>query len=147
MIKYKKAIKLINKATLNIGNESISVLNSVNRICAENVKSFSKNPSFNNTAFDGFAVISNETRGLNFKNFKKFKILRTIAAGDNPKINNYKKKSTVEIMTGGLIPKPFDSIIPVEKVKYFPLFEKTGKESIVLSDVIFFKFLPLTSII
>jgi len=23
-------------------------------------------------------------------------------------------------MTGGIVPKPFDSIIPVEKIKYYP---------------------------
>ena len=27
-------------------------------------------------------------------------------------------------MTGGIIPKPFDSIIPVEKIKYFPSKQK-----------------------
>ena len=27
-------------------------------------------------------------------------------------------------MTGAIIPKPFDSIIPVEKVKYFPSKQK-----------------------
>jgi len=27
-------------------------------------------------------------------------------------------------MTGGIIPKPFDSIIPVEKAKYFPSEQK-----------------------
>ena len=52
------------------------------------------------------------------------KILKTIGAGDNPKINNYQKYSSVEIMTGGVIPQPFDSIIPVEKAKYFPSKQK-----------------------
>ena len=28
-------------------------------------------------------------------------------------------------MTGGLVPKPFDSIIPVEQVKYFPSKKKS----------------------
>ena len=39
-------------------------------------------------------------------------------------LNNFEKNSTVEIMTGGLVHEPFDSIIPVEKVKYFPSKEK-----------------------
>ena len=37
---------------------------------------------------------------------------------------NYSKNSVVEIMTGGLVPKPFDSILAVEKAKYFPTKEK-----------------------
>ena len=124
MINYEKAIKIISKVSLKLPNEKISTLNSVNRICSEDILSPSTNPSCNNTAFDGFAVIAKETEGLSSNKTKKFKILKTIAAGDEPKINNFEKNSTVEIMTGGLVHEPFDSIIPVEKVKYFPSKEK-----------------------
>ena len=119
MINYQKATKIINKVSLNLPNEKISISDSLNRVCAKNVLSPSINPLSNNTAFDGFAVLAKETRGLSKKKVKKFKILRTISAGDNPKINNYQKNSSVQIMTGGIIPKPFNSVIPVERVKYF----------------------------
>ena len=111
MIKYQEAISLIDQVSLKLGNETISILDSINRVCAKDILSPSRNPSSNNTAFDGFAVIAKETKGLSLKKNKKFKILKTIAAGNDPKINNYEKNSTVEIMTGGLVPKPFDSII------------------------------------
>jgi len=120
MINYQKAIKIINKVSLNLPNEKISIPDSLNRVCAKNILSPSTNPLANNTAFDGFAVLAKETKGLSKKKVKKFKILKTIGAGDNPKINNYLKNSSVEIMTGGIVPKPFDSIIPVEKIKYYP---------------------------
>jgi len=120
MINYQQAIKLINKVSLNLPNEKISIPDSLNRVCAKNILSPSINPLANNTAFDGFAVLAKETKGLSKKKVKKFKILKTIGAGDNPKINNYLKNSSVEIMTGGIVPKPFDSIIPVEKIKYYP---------------------------
>ena len=124
MIKYKEALSIIKKISFKLSGEKISILNSVNRICDSDIRSPSVNPLYNNTAFDGFAVISKETKGLSLKNKKNFKIIKTIAAGDNPKINNYSKNSVVEIMTGGLIPKPFDSILPVEKAKYFPINKK-----------------------
>ena len=124
MINYQKATKIINKVSLNLPNEKISISDSLNRVCAKNVLSLSINPLSNNTAFDGFAVLAKETKGLSKKKVKKFKILKTIGAGDNPKINNYQKNSSVEIMTGGIIPKHFDSIIPVEKIKYFPSKQK-----------------------
>lgn len=124
MINYQEALSLIDKINLKLPNEKISTLNSVNRVCAEDILSPSTNPSSNNTAFDGFAIIAKETEGLSSQKTKKFKILRTIAAGDEPKIDNYEKNSAVEVMTGGLVPKPFDSIIAVEKVKYFPTKEK-----------------------
>ena len=120
MINYQKAIKIINKVYLNLPHEKISISDSLNRVCAKNVLSPSANPLANNTAFDGFAVLAKETKGLSKKKVKKFKILKTIGAGDNPKINNYLKNSSVEIMTGGIVPKPFDSVMPVEKIKYYP---------------------------
>ena len=120
MIKYQKAIKIINKVFLNLTEEKISTLKSLNRVSTKNILSPIKNPLSNNTAFDGFALLSKETKGLSRKRIKKFKILKSIGAGDNPKIKNYQKNSSVEIMTGAIIPKPFDSIAPVEKVKYFP---------------------------
>ena len=120
MIKYQEALDLFDKIFLKLSDEKISILNSINRVCAEDILSPSVNPTSNNTAFDGFAIIAKETKDLSLKKTKKFKILKTIAAGDDPKIDNYEKNSTVEIMTGGLVPKPFDSIIPVEQVKYFP---------------------------
>ena len=120
MIKYKEAISIIKKISLKLTSETISILHSVNRICDTDVRSPSVNPLCNNTAFDGFAVIAKETKGISLKNKKKFKIIKTVAAGDAPKIKNYRKNSVIEIMTGALIPKPFDSVLAVEKAKYFP---------------------------
>ena len=120
MISYTKALRLIEKISINLKNEKISSINSINRVSAENVLSPNNNPLSNNAAFDGFAILSRETKNLSKKKVKKFKILKTIAAGDNPKIKNYKKNSVVEVMTGGLIPKYYDSILPVERAKYYP---------------------------
>ena len=64
MITYPEAISLIDKISLKLPNEKISILNSVNRVCAEDVLSPLTNPSSNNTSFDGFAVIAKETEGL-----------------------------------------------------------------------------------
>ena len=104
MIKYQEAIKIINKVSLNLSDEKVSTLDSLNRICSKNIFSPTKNPLSNNTAFDGFALLAKETRGLSKKKVKKFRILKSIGAGDNPKIKNYKKNSSVEIMTGAIIP-------------------------------------------
>ena len=120
MIKYKEAIDILKKNCLKLPSEKISIINSLNRICDSDIRSPSLNPLYNNTAFDGFAVIASETKGLSLKNKKKFKIIKTIAAGDIPKIKNHYKNSAIEIMTGGLVPKPFDSILAVEKAKYHP---------------------------
>ena len=61
------------------------------------------------------AINSKDTKNLNKKKNKLFKILGTIAAGDKPIKKKFKKFQTVEIMTGSIIPKGFDTIIPVEQ--------------------------------
>ncbi len=120
MIEYKKAQKILTNSKIKIKDETVLANNSLNRISAKNIYSPNNYPSGNNTAFDGYAINSRETIGSSNRNKKKFKILRTIAAGDNPKIKNVKKYSSVEIMTGALIPKKFDTVIPIEKINYYP---------------------------
>ena len=120
MINYKAAKKILIKSKIKIKNETINSLKSLNRVCAKDVYSSVNYPAGNNTAFDGYAINSKDTASLNQKNLKKFKILKTIAAGDNPKIKNVKKFQTVEVMTGALISKPFDTVIPIEQIKFYP---------------------------
>ena len=68
MIGYLKAKKILEKSKINIGNEIISSLDSLNRISAENIYSKVNYPAANNTAFDGYAINSKDTAFLNLKN-------------------------------------------------------------------------------
>ena len=115
MISYKEAIRRLYKANLSIKSEKILSEESLYRICSENIYSKINYPSANNTAFDGFAISSNETKKANKNKEIKLKILKTIAAGDNPNIKKIPRYSCVEVMTGAIIKKPFDTIIPYEK--------------------------------
>ena len=120
MISYKKALKIIKKGKISFKSEKISSEQSVGRICSENIYSPCNYPSANNTAFDGFAINSNETINLKKNKSKKFEILKVIAAGDNPNIKKVKKFSAVEVRTGALVIKPFNTVIPIEKAIFFP---------------------------
>ena len=57
---------------------------------------------------------------MNKKKNKLFKILGIVAAGDKPFKKKIKKFEAVEIMTGGIIPKGFDTIIPIEQIVFYP---------------------------
>jgi len=120
MINYKKAQKILINSKINIKNEIILAKESLNRISARNIYSPTNHPAGNNTALDGYAVNFKETKGLSSKNVKKFKILKILAAGDNPKIKNIKKYNTIEVMTGALVTKPFNTIIPIEAIDFYP---------------------------
>ena len=116
MNSYKAAISKLNNNSLKIGSEIVSIKDALNRISSKEVIAKSDYPADDNTAFDGFAVNSKETKNA----FQKFKILKTIAAGDNPYIKKVPKLSCIEVMTGAIIKKPFDTIIPIEDIEFFP---------------------------
>ena len=120
MINYIRALKILQNSKIKIQNEIVLSKESINRISAKNIFSPSNYPAGNNTAFDGYAISSKDTVGLSKKNKKKFKILKTLAAGDNPNLKKIKKFNSIEVMTGALVLKPFDTVIQVETVKYYP---------------------------
>ena len=133
MINYKQAKDILIKSKIKIKDEIIDSSKSLNRINTLDIYSNVNYPAGTNAAFDGFAINSKETIKLNKKNSKEFKILKTISAGDDPRLNKIKKNQTVEIMTGALIPRFFDTIIPIEKIifnknkKYIKISEKIKK--------------------
>ena len=117
MNSYNFALNKLKKNKILIKDEIVLIKNSLNRVLARDVKSPVNYPACDNTAFDGYAVSSKETSSLNGKKLKKFKIIKTLAAGDNPNIKRIPKFSAIEVMTGSIIQKPFDTIIPVEKAQ------------------------------
>ena len=120
MIHYKKALVELKKNKIKINSELVKVENSLNRILSIDLNSPNNYPAADNTAFDGFAVNSKETNKIYGKKSVKFKIIKTLAAGDNPKIKKIPKFSTIEVMTGAIIKKPFDTVIPIEQIEFFP---------------------------
>ena len=131
MMDYKKAKNILIKSKITIKDEVISTSKSLNRINVLDIYCPVNYPAGTNAAFDGFAVNSKDTTKLNKKSFKEFKILKSISAGDNPKLNKVKKFQAVEVMTGALIPKNFDTIIPIEKIVF-----TNNKKSIVINEKI-----------
>ena len=62
----------------------------------------------------------NDTKNLNRNKSKAFKIIGSISAGKKPLNKRINKFEAVEIMTGGIIPKGFDTIIPIEQIIFYP---------------------------
>ena len=116
MNSYKAAINKLKNNSLKIRDEFVSIKNALNRISSKEVVAKSDYPADDNTAFDGFAVNSKETKNK----AQKFKTIKTLAAGDNPYIKKVPKLSCIEVMTGAIIKKPFDTIIPIEEIEFVP---------------------------
>ena len=134
MINYNQAKKILKKAKIKIGDEQVPIKDSLNRIVSKDVSSTSNHPLGDNTDFDGFAINSNDTKFINTKNPKYFKIIGSIAAGNKPLKKKIKKFEAIEIMTGGIVFKPFDTIIPIEKINFYP--NKKNPKSIIIDHKI-----------
>ena len=132
MNSYKSALSKLKRNKISIKDEIVSIKESLNRVSTSDIVSPVNYPVCDNTAFDGYAVNSKETKSLSSKNIKKFKIIKTIAAGDNPNIKKIPKYSTIEVMTGAIIQKPFDTIIPIEQIHFFP--NKSKAKYIILKN-------------
>lgn len=134
MISYNQAKKILKKAKIKIQDEEILVKNSLNRAVSKDIFSPSNYPSDDNAAFDGFAINSNDTKNIKKKNPHHFKIIGSIAAGTKPFRKKITKLKTIEIMTGGIVTKPFNTIIPIEKIVFYP--NKKKPQSIIINQKI-----------
>ena len=113
MKSYNQALKILKKSHLKISSEVVKSVDSINRICSSNIYSKNNHPSENNSALD-----SNSTKGVSYKNIKKFKIAGSVSAGSKPYRKILKKNEVIEIMTGGIMPKGCNSIIPIEECTF-----------------------------
>ncbi|MDC0445895.1 molybdopterin molybdotransferase MoeA [Candidatus Pelagibacter sp.] len=120
MISYQYSKRILKKAIIKIKDEDIKSTNSLKRVVSKNIYSGINYPSGDNAAFDGYAINSNDTKNIKKRLPKKFKIIGLIAAGNKPLKKKVKKYDAVEIMTGGIIPKGFDTIIPIEQIIFNP---------------------------
>ena len=118
MKSYNQALKILKKSHLKISSEVVKSVDSINRICSSNIYSKNNHPSENNSALDGFAINSKSTKGVSYKNIKKFKIVGSVSAGSKPYRKILKKNEVIEIMTGGIMPKGCNSIIPIEECTF-----------------------------
>ena len=134
MISYDQSKKILKKAKIKIKEEIILSENSLNRVISNNIYSKINYPAGDNAAFDGFAVNSRDTNGIKKNSPKQFKIIGSIAAGTKSLNKKIKKYDAVEIMTGGIIPKGFDTIIPIEQINFYP--NKNNRKYILVNQKI-----------
>ena len=134
MINYLQAKKILKKALIKIEEEEILIKDSLNRVISKDITSPSDYPLEDNAAFDGFAINSKDTKSVNKSNFKHFKIIGSMAAGNKPINKKVKNLEAIEIMTGGIISKPFNTIIPIENIIFHP--NKKKPKSIIIDKKI-----------
>lgn len=96
--------------------EEVSLLSSLGRISAEEIKASMDIPPFNRAAMDGYAALSDDIRGASPNNPAILKIIGKIEAGEIKQIK-LNSGEAVEIATGARIPEEADVVIPYEEAR------------------------------
>ena len=112
MISHHEALEKVLATATHFGSEKIPLLESLNRILAEDIFADRDFPPFDRVTKDGIAVNSQALEN----NKTSFKIEAVYAAGSPQGILNSLEKC-VEIMTGAMLPKNCDSVIMYEDIE------------------------------
>jgi molybdopterin molybdotransferase len=109
MILFEQALDIVLKAAQKIDTEQLNLLDSLNRVLAEDVISDIEMPPFNKSAVDGYACRKEDLKD-------ELEVIEIIPAGKMPE-KNVGPKQCSKIMTGAPVPDGADTIIMVEDVE------------------------------
>lgn len=111
MISTSEAFEIISKHFSEFETTTIKLVDSFNRILAEDIYAPISSPPFDRVAMDGIALSFKETLHSN-----EFKIAAILPAGaKNISLNN--QKECIEVMTGAILPHNTDTVIRYEDLK------------------------------
>ncbi|MFP6184922.1 molybdopterin molybdotransferase MoeA [Helicobacter pylori] len=108
MISFKEALKIHSSIPLKpLEIEVISLFESIGRVLAEDIICIHALPKFNQSAMDGYGFKMQDLG-------QKTQVVQRIFAGDDVSALEVKENECVKIMTGAMVPKGIETIIPIE---------------------------------
>ena len=110
MISVEEALQTILAGCRPMGLEKVNILEARGRVIGEDVFAPRDIPSAANSAMDGYAVRSADTKGVHALKPVELKVIETIAAGSAPH-KTLKEGQAARIMTGAVIPKGADAVV------------------------------------
>ncbi len=116
MISVEDAQRAILEFIQPMGRERVGLLNCLGRVLAEDVRSLSPIPPWNNSAMDGYALRAEDVRNATRKTPRKLKVIEEIQAGV---IAGHKvgPGDAIKIMTGAPIPDGADAVVLIEETE------------------------------
>ncbi|HNS04766.1 MAG TPA: molybdopterin molybdotransferase MoeA, partial [Candidatus Saccharicenans sp.] len=128
MIPYEQARKLVIEKAKLLGQEVVTLDEALGRVVAKDISSKINVPPFRNSAMDGYAVRSEDTKQAKRENYVSLKLVAAQPAGDyfRKRIRNGK---TVKVMTGAPVPAGADAVVPLEEV------EQRGEQILIRREI------------
>ncbi|MEE9910530.1 MAG: molybdopterin molybdotransferase MoeA [Deltaproteobacteria bacterium] len=110
MISVEEALKTILAGCRPLGLEMVDILEACGRVIGVDVTASRDIPSAANSAMDGYAVRSADTKGAHALKPVELKVVETIAAGTLA-AKTIKAGQAARIMTGAVIPRGADAVV------------------------------------
>jgi len=113
LLSVEQALEKILGYVYVLEAETRPILDCLGQVLAEDVYATVNIPPLDNSAMDGYAVRSEDTRGATEQSPRFLHVIDTVAAGS---ISEYEVKpaTAIRIMTGAPIPKGADSVVRFE---------------------------------
>jgi molybdopterin molybdotransferase len=116
MITVEEAQDKILSRIEPLGVEKLSLMESLWRVSGEDVLAKRDIPPFDNSGMDGYALRSEDIQNALSDRPVRLEVIEDLPAGFIP-TKTVAKGQAIRIMTGALIPKGADSVVPVEETK------------------------------
>lgn len=113
MISVDEALTTILKEIEPLGLESVHVADCLGRTLGEDVHAARPNPPWDNSAMDGYALRSSDTKGALESAPKTLRVIYDLPAGGVPDAA-VNAGEAVRIMTGAPVPEGADAVVMVE---------------------------------
>ncbi|GAG71525.1 unnamed protein product, partial [marine sediment metagenome] len=113
MIGVEQALNKILNYVHVLEDEQSPILDCLGQVLAEDVYSSINVPPLDNSAMDGYAVQSRDTRGASRESPRFLRVIDTVSAGSIAECE-VEPGTAVRIMTGAPIPKGADSVVIFE---------------------------------
>ncbi len=112
-IELERAVEILLSKTDVKQTEKVGILDALGRILAVDVYAGINVPNFNRSPLDGYAVKASDTEGASDQTPVTLRVIGQAPAGNTFK-GKSESKTAVRIMTGGMIPSGYDTIIKKE---------------------------------
>ncbi len=128
VVSVSKAIEEIRNLAVRCGDESVSLVGSLHRILAEDIRADGDIPGFTRSVVDGYAVRAADTTGSGETIPSIFPLRGRVAMGASAG-THIQPGECIYVPTGGILPEGADAVVMIEHA------EQIGKEILVKKPV------------
>ena len=113
MISVEEALEKVLSYVRVLEPEEKRILDCLGQVLAEDIRSTIDIPPLDNSAFDGYALRSEDTRAASKSSPRYLRVVGQVAAGSMP-TEEVRPGTAIRIMTGAPLPEGADAVVPFE---------------------------------